>query len=183
MNSFNNKLTNDSEFGLDTRIAAEGTTTTLDPLALETTRAVSLSSKFPDRAHLTYPQDREVDSVMNSSGIQQTHSNTNSDINGMNDSSVGSSRNTDTWFGSSRTKDSFSAANGGYSGGDTAWHRDEFQSSGDRNESERNNTGKASMGDKFRGGAEKLAGKMMGNAGMQVRGQKRKMGEFGRSDF
>ncbi|KAK7036171.1 hypothetical protein R3P38DRAFT_2910889 [Favolaschia claudopus] len=37
---------------------------------------------------------------------------------------------------------------------------------------------KPSMGDKLKGGAEQLAGKMTGNAGLQERGQERKMGEF-----
>ncbi|KAJ7473242.1 hypothetical protein FB451DRAFT_1558521 [Mycena latifolia] len=44
-------------------------------------------------------------------------------------------------------------------------------------------TGKASMGDKLRGGAEKIAGKMVGNPGLQERGQERKMGEYQQNDF
>ncbi|CAK5272053.1 unnamed protein product [Mycena citricolor] len=37
---------------------------------------------------------------------------------------------------------------------------------------------KPTMGDKVKGTAEKLAGKVTGNAGMQERGQERKLGEF-----
>ncbi|KAJ7148227.1 hypothetical protein C8R46DRAFT_1128090, partial [Mycena filopes] len=52
----------------------------------------------------------------------------------------------------------------------------EFGSSGgNRNEF---GAAKPSMGDKVKGGAEKLVGKMTGNPNMQERGQERKMGEF-----
>ncbi|KAJ7067820.1 hypothetical protein C8F01DRAFT_1115836 [Mycena amicta] len=43
--------------------------------------------------------------------------------------------------------------------------------------------GKPTMGDKLKGGAEKLAGKVTNNPGMQERGQERKMGEFERNDY
>ncbi|KAF8207948.1 hypothetical protein K438DRAFT_1814681 [Mycena galopus ATCC 62051] len=42
---------------------------------------------------------------------------------------------------------------------------------------------KASMGDKLKGGAEKLAGKITGNTNMQERGQERKAGDFDQNNF
>ncbi|KAJ7142406.1 hypothetical protein C8R44DRAFT_865751 [Mycena epipterygia] len=113
----------------------------------------------------TYGQNRSESERYNN-----IHSNTNSDINGMNDSSLGSSRNTDTSFGSSRTKDNTrttslprTAATAAVTPPDTAALPlpPDFSLC-------------------YSSGAEKLAGKMMG---MQVRGQERKMGEVERKDF
>jgi len=98
---------------------------------------------------------------------------------GMNDSSLGTARTDDLssqGAGYGGTKgDEFSAGRNEFSSG----NRDEF-GSGNRTEFDGN---KPTMGDKVKGGAEKLAGKVMGNAGMQERGQERKMGEFERNDF
>ncbi|KAJ7181364.1 hypothetical protein C8R43DRAFT_1229288 [Mycena crocata] len=120
--------------------------------------------------------DTGMNNSLNSSS--NTGSGMNSDI-GMNDSSFGSSRMDNT---PSRT-DNFSSESGNYGG----MQRNEFDStSNNRNEFDgTTTTGKVSMGDKLKGGAEKMAGKMTGNAGFQERGQERKMGELDsqRNDF
>ncbi|KAJ7157713.1 hypothetical protein C8R43DRAFT_1105952 [Mycena crocata] len=157
--SFND--TNDNEFGRDTTRTGYGT---------------SANDRFDSSLNTAggYGQD----SYNTPSGYGKTGSN-------MNDS-----------FGPSRRSNSLS---GGVVGGNdrfgsnerSEFGRSELDSSrnefnGDRNEFDSNTmgrSGKAPTGDKLKGGAEKLAGTMMGNAGMKERGQERKMGEFQNNDF
>ncbi|KAJ6492020.1 hypothetical protein C8R45DRAFT_990218 [Mycena sanguinolenta] len=82
-------------------------------------------------------------------------------------------------FGTNRTDDLAQTQGAGYGGNTGA---DDFNSG---NADQYGSThGKATMGDKIKGGAEKLAGKVMGNTGMQERGQERKAGDFEqRNDF
>ncbi|KAJ7846695.1 hypothetical protein B0H14DRAFT_2771334 [Mycena olivaceomarginata] len=113
-------------------------------------------------------------------GQQDRFENTGSNTMG---GGMGGGMNNDSSLGGNRTDD-LSSGGAGYGGmnndefTNTAG-RDEF-SAGNRDEFGTGNRehGKASMGDKVKGGAEKLAGKVMGNPGMQERGQERKMGEF-----
>lgn len=123
-----------------------------------------------------YGQDGDMSSNnMNSSSMGYGQdSNMNSGMNsGMNNSSFGTSR---------RTDDLDSGVTGG-----GAMQGDQFGSTGRTTDFDNDNTtgrsGKVPMGDKLKGGAEKLAGKVMGNSGMQERGQERKMGEFENNDF
>ncbi|KAJ6467521.1 hypothetical protein C8R47DRAFT_813524 [Mycena vitilis] len=78
--------------------------------------------------------------------------------------------------------DDLSSTTGGYGGQNFDTDRDNF-GTGNRDEFGAETHGKPSMGDKLKGGAEKLAGKVTGNAGMQERGQERKMGDNERTDF
>ncbi|KAJ6583938.1 hypothetical protein DFH09DRAFT_1275006 [Mycena vulgaris] len=87
-------------------------------------------------------------------------------------SNMGSNMN-DSSFGSLQRTDEFS------SGGDQFGSNDRSEFNGNT----MGRSGKVPMGDKVKGGAEKLAGKVMGNTGMQERGQERKMGELENNNF
>ncbi|KAJ7111656.1 hypothetical protein C8R43DRAFT_154821 [Mycena crocata] len=129
------------------------------------------SDRFDTNANST--MDTGMNSSMNSS------SNMGSDMNtGMNTSSNMGSDMNESSFGSSRMDNTSSRTDNSPSEGSNygGVQRNEFDSaSNNRNEFDGTNTGKVSMGDKLRGGAEKMAGKMTGNAGLQERGQERKV--------
>ncbi|KAJ6537253.1 hypothetical protein DFH09DRAFT_1178332 [Mycena vulgaris] len=143
-------------------------------------------------------QSDRVESSNTSGGYGQDHSeNARSNMDGTNDSAFTSERTMDSIPSEGRNSDTNELGSTGRSEFDSS-NRNEFDSS-NRNESDSSNrnefgssnrnefdgerTGKVSMGDKLKGGAEKLAGKMTGNAGLQERGQERKMGEYEQNNF
>ncbi|KAJ6623599.1 hypothetical protein B0H10DRAFT_2008791 [Mycena sp. CBHHK59/15] len=104
-------------------------------------------------------------------GASDPHNNTGSNMN-------------DSMHGSSQGTDNFGSGAGAYDGGSSAGNQ---LGSGGRDDFNGNTMGgsggKIPMGDKLKGETEKLPGKVMGNSGLQERGQERKMGESNNNDF
>ncbi|KAF7358893.1 hypothetical protein MSAN_01229600 [Mycena sanguinolenta] len=113
--------------------------------------------------------------------FDNTGSNMGTGMGGGVDTGMGTGMNEQP-FGTNRTDDLAQSQSAGYGGNAFSTGGDDFNS-GNRDEFGSTH-GKATTGDKIKGGAEKLAGKVMGNAAMQERGQERKAGDFEqRSDF
>ncbi|KAF7331676.1 Carbohydrate esterase family 4 protein [Mycena kentingensis (nom. inval.)] len=91
------------------------------------------------------------------------------------DSSFRSGAMNDSSYGSSTTADTFGTSNTGSYGTGNDFNNDR-STEYDNNEFGRGS--KPTMGDKLKGGAEKLAGQMLNKPGLEERGQERKMGEF-----
>ncbi|KAJ7133564.1 hypothetical protein C8R44DRAFT_849608 [Mycena epipterygia] len=171
--SFNN--TNDNtDFGRDTGRTGGGYDNNAGSTGFGSTQ--SGGDQFDPSTNLGgYGQDGNMSANnMNSSSMGYGQdSNMNSGMN--------SSMNSSSFGTSSRTDDLDSGVTGG-----GVMQGDQFGSTGRTTDFDNGNTGrsgKVPMGDKLKGGAEKLAGKVMGNSGMQERGQERKMGEFENNDF
>ncbi|KAJ6566814.1 hypothetical protein B0H19DRAFT_1067092 [Mycena capillaripes] len=177
MDSYDNNVNTNSVYGTD------GTDSTRRDMGgdFNNTGSTGLGNNQNDRFESSntsggYGQQDRFDNTGSNTGTGMTGSNMGT---GMTGSNMGTGMN-DSSFGSTQRTDDLSTGGTGYgTGGDFgSSNRDEF-GTGNRDEFEGH--GKPSMGDKIKGGAEKLAGKMTGNTGMQERGQERKMGEFERN--